>query len=284
MAIRLRLCAILSAILIASTSYATDESALHIYHDRIFLPISVNGHQEEALLDSAAEVTLVDVELARTLNLHLKDEDTVKGSGGESSVRFADNVTVRAAGLTLEHLNVAVLDLRDVSARLVGKPVAIVLGRELFDAARLEIDIERGIIRTLARTTDPDGTELKLTSTRGIESVPAQVEGTPVQADFDLGNGSEVLIGRKFAQLHGLTAASRIVERKSGGGLGGGVQRDVVLLSTLQLAGHTFSNVRAAIDDQSNAGDLNIGISVLRPFVIVTDFAEHRIWLRFRDR
>jgi hypothetical protein len=28
-----------------------------------------------------------------------------------------------------------------------------------------------------------------------------------------------------------------------------------------------------------NAGDLNLGVKILRHFVIVTDFAQHRIWL-----
>ena len=40
----------------------------------------------------------------------------------------------------------------------------------------------------------------------------------------------------------------------------------------LAIAGQTFRNVPAAIDDQPNAGDLNIGTSILRHFVITADF------------
>jgi len=31
-----------------------------------------------------------------------------------------------------------------------------------------------------------------------------------------------------------------------------------------------------------NAGDLNLGVKVLRHFIVVTDFAQHRIWLQPR--
>jgi predicted aspartyl protease len=285
MAVQQRSIATLGAIIIfALSAQESDGTELRVSSNRLFLSVTINGQVEQALLDSAAEMTLVDDDLARTLNLPLKETASLKGSGGESSVRFADRVTIRAAGTTLNNLTVGVLDLKDVSSRLVGTPVSIILGREFFDAARLRIDIEGGTLQTLKRTSIPVGTEYKLTSSQGIESIPAQVNGIPVQADFDLGNGSEVLIGRKFAELHGLAAVDRVVEHKVGGGLGGSVQRDIIILSKLELAGHIFRDVRAAIDDQSSAGDLNIGTSVLRSFIVVTDFAEHRVWLVSRER
>jgi hypothetical protein len=285
MVIPLRSIAFLGAlVMFAVSAHAGDQSELLEINSRLFLSVTINGHAERALLDSAAEMTLIDDDVARSLGLSLQDQDTLKGSGGQSSVRFAHNVSIRAAGTTLKKLTVGVFDLSDISTRLAGTPVPIILGRELFDAARLKIDIEGRTLQTLKRTSTPAGTELKLTSARGIESVPAQVEHIPVQADFDLGNGSEVLIGRGFAEAHGLATPDRIVERKAGGGLGGSVQRDIIVLSELQLAGHMYRNVRAAIDDQPSAGEVNIGTSILRPFIIVTDFAQHRIWLQPRSQ
>jgi hypothetical protein len=56
--------------------------------------------------------------------------------------------------------------------------------------------------------------------------------------------------------------------------------RDLVVLPTLKLAGMTFRDVRAAIDDQPNTNDLNIGTSILKHFLITTDFKERTVWLQ----
>ena len=85
-------------------------------------------------------------------------------------------------------------------------------------------------------------------------------DGQPAQAEFDLGNGSRVLISRELAsKLH-----LKGVGREVGGGIGGAVKRDLVTLNTLRLAGCSFHQVTAAIDDQPNAAPLNIGTSILK--------------------
>ena len=68
--------------------------------------------------------------------------------------------------------------------------------------------------------------------------------------------------------------------RKTGGGIGGGIVRDLVRIKSLDVGGVHLRNVRAAIDDQSNAGELNVGTSVLKHFLITVDFAHHSVWLK----
>jgi hypothetical protein len=195
-------------------------------------------------------------------------------------VQFAKGVNLEAAGVKLTDMTVALLDMTDLSKRLVGSELRIVLGRELFDAARLQINIAGGTIRQVDSAVEPDGTRLPLTSHRGIESLPCKVEGTETEADIDLGNGSDVLIGKAFAEKHGLLKPERIIERKAGGGIGGAVVRDIVMLSSLEVAGEKFENVRAAIDPQDSAGEVNIGTSILQRFVLVIDFSGHAVWLK----
>jgi hypothetical protein len=100
-----------------------------------------------------------------------------------------------------------------------------------------------------------------------------------VPAEFDLGNGSEVLVGKAYAERIGLLAPGRIVGRGEGGGIGGKRNRDIVVLKTLEVGGRTFENVRAAIDDTATAADVNIGTSILRRFLITTDYPQHALWL-----
>ena len=271
--------ALMAIALTTATSAVAD--ALKVHANRLFLPVMINGVEAEALLDSAAEMTFVDPRLAAQVELKPEGGATAKGSGGHTQVQFATGVNIEAAGVKLTNMKVALLDMTDLS-KLVETELRIILGREFFDAARVEIDITGGTIRTVDRTVEPAGTKLPLTSARGIESVPCTVEGIATHADIDLGNGSDVLIGAVFAEKHGLLKPERIVERKQGGGIGGSLTRDIIVLSSLELAGVKFENVRAAVDRGDSAGELNVDTKILRRFVLVIDYSGRAVWFRAR--
>ena len=256
---------------------------LKVHSNRIFIPVTVNGVPAEALLDSAAEMTFMDPKLAAELKLKPEGSETARGSGGAAQVQFAKNVDIEAAGVKLDDLTVALLDMTELSKRVVDSDLKIILGREFFDAARVRIDIDGGTIRKLDPSVEPEGTRLPLASHLGIESFPCKVEGVDTEADIDIGNGNEVLIGKAFAQKHGLLEPERIVERKVGGGIGGMVTREIIVLSSLEIAGVKFQNVRAAIDPQPTAGDVNVGTSILRRFVMVIDYPGHAVWFKAAD-
>lgn len=275
-----RMAILIAAILLPLT--AARAEPVEMVNNRPFISITVNGQRVSALLDSAAEMTLIDDDAAIRLGLIPTGAATAHGSGAAAmEARFADHVSVEAAGVSIE-LRAGILDLGEVSARLLGRPVEMLLGRDLFDNARLRLDIQGGTL-TLAEG-EPRGVRLPLGEHRGIPTIPAAVEGhAPVQTVLDTGNGSEVLIGRAYAERIGLTAPGRIVERSEGGGLGGARGRDIVILRTFTIAGRTFTNVRAAIDPGATASDLNIGTSILRHFILTTDFAGRQVWLEPRE-
>ena len=255
---------------------------VELVNNRPYIAATVNGQRVTALLDSAAEMTLVDDDAALRLGLTPTGAATAHGSGAAAmEARFADHVSVEAVGISLE-LRAGILDLGEVSGRLLGRPVDMLLGRDLFDNARLRLDLAGGTL-VLAEDGTPRGVRLPLGEHRGIPTIPAAVEGhAPVQTVLDTGNGSEILVGRAYAQRIGLLAPGRIVARSEGGGLGGARSRDIVILRTFTIAGRTFRNVRAAIDPGATASDLNIGTSILRHFILTTDFAGHQVWLEPR--
>ena len=256
-------------------------SVLTVRGDRLFLPARINGVAVEAALDSGAEATIVDDDVARRAGMPDGRAVTARGSGGSADARLVPHGRVEALGLTLPDVTIAVIDLDDVGDRLFGGRLEAIVGRDLFDAARIAIDIDRATIATASRAQSPHGVRLPLVARRGIETVPVSIEGRRrVRADFDLGNGSDVLIGRAYADRIGLT--KRVFARESGGGIGGSVRRRIVMLRSLRIAGTTFRNVRAAIDDQPHAADANIGVRLLRRFRIVTDFPRRSVWLQPR--
>ncbi len=98
-------------------------------------------------------------------------------------------------------------------------------------------------------------------------------------ADFDLGNGNVVLVSESFAKEHGLLSDDRIVGTRPIGGIGGPVDRTIVLLESLTIAGKEFKDVEAAIDTSDDASDANIGVRLLKHFDMVIDFETNEVWL-----
>jgi predicted aspartyl protease len=271
----MRIFALGAALLAASPAGA---EPLEMFNNRPFVAVIVNGQPTTGLLDTAAEMTLLDDDFAARLGLVASGSATAHGSGAQAmEARFAEHVLLRAAGTSTDQ-QVAILDLDEVGQRLVGRRIDLLIGRDFFDRARLRIDPRAGTVEAFSGR--PRGVRLTLGEHRGVPTVPAAIEGhPPVQAVIDTGNGTEVLIGRAYAERVGLTAPDRIVGRNAGGGLGGERQRDLVTLRSLSVAGRTFRDVPAAIDVGATASDLNIGMSILSHFRITTDFARHAIWL-----
>lgn len=248
---------------------------------RLMIAGKINGHPVRAVLDSAAETTIVDKAWAQKWDLGQGDAVVGHGSGQASfEAQLVNGVTLEELGLRLKDQAVAIADLSDVGRRLLHRRVDAILGREVFDAARLLIDIEAARISVVGRDHEPRGTRLDLVSEHGVETVPVRIEsGETVRATFDLGNGSQVLIGAALAKRMNLLADGRKVSIQRSGGLGGEAERQVFHVRTLDIAGHRFMNVEAAIDPNASSSDVNVGVSILRHFQIETDFARHAVWL-----
>jgi hypothetical protein len=260
-------------LLLLASAVAVSAEPLVFHNGRLFVHARINGVATEALLDSAAEVSLIDPKLAVAAHLAKGQEITVRGSGGEAKARIVEGVTIELLGQKVPTEAVVVADLSEISQRLVKRPTQAIVGREAFDALRLAIDIKGGTI-SLAKTT-PEGVKLPLTAHAGVEAITVSVGATPAQAEFDLGNGSELLVSRAFAQK----ARLKITGKEPGGGIGGEVARETTTLPSLTVAGVQYRDVPAAIDEQPTAGELNIGTSILKDFFITTDFKQRAVWL-----
>ena len=270
------------ALLVPAAARAGPVTRLRIAGDRVHLPASIDGRMVEALLDSAAETSVVDRALAARLGLRGGAPVIARGTGAATTdATLVAGVELFVAGLRLRPAAVGVIDLGDISRRLGGRPIELIIGRDLFDAARLAIDLDAATLATVASRATPRGVRLPLTTRRGIEGVPLTIEGVAAQADFDSGNGGTVLIGADFAARHGLLDG-RPTSTIAGGGIGGEVRQTTFTLRTLDLAGHRFTDVPVAIDASPTAADANIGIRLLRRFAIVTDFRARVVWLDYR--
>ena len=75
----------------------------------------------------------------------------------------------------------------------------MLLGRDLFDANVVRLDLRRGTV-DIGRRARRAASGCRSASIAASPTVPAAVEGhDAVQTVFDTGNGTEVLVGRAYA-------------------------------------------------------------------------------------
>lgn len=261
------------AVLLAQAMPASAEP-LVIDNGRLFIKARINGVETEALLDSGAEASLVDSKLAAAAGLSGGQKVTLKGSGGEQQITLVEGVRIEALGKAIFGASVAVLDLGELSKRLIKRPTSAIVGRELFDAARIRIDLAGADVRAIDADEKPAGALLALGEDKGIETIPIMLGDVPVRAVLDYGNGNRILVSRELSTSLGL----KPIGKARGGGIGGEVERDVVILPQLLLAGQAFRELEAEVDETSSRAGLNIGTSILRHFVVTLDFAGRQAW------
>ncbi len=271
----------LIAVAAASLSLPLHAETLAVRGDRLFVTVDVAGESVEALLDSGAEMTVFDRVTAERLDIGSGTKVEARGTGATTtSAELIENVNVRTLGQDIDLPVVAVMDLSDVGTRLIGGPLPMVLGRDVFDAGLLAVDIEGGRIEFVSDDGVPTGERLILTPAHGIETIPVAFgPDMIVAADFDLGNGSDLLISSELASSLGLSP----VGVEPGGGIGGAVGRPVVYVPELTIAGKHFHDVRAQISESMQTA-ANVGVKLLRNFRILTDFPNRQVWLAPREQ
>ncbi|WP_439634163.1 pepsin/retropepsin-like aspartic protease family protein [Glycocaulis sp.] len=257
---------------------------LRVVDGRVWTDITINGVATEALFDSGSEITVVDLGFAAQAIQGDAETVEARGTGAATvSAGLVQGVSIGAAGLELADSVIAVMDLSDISERLVGRPVPAILGREAFDASRLAIDFDAGQVCRMDRAAEPDGARRALVSRAGIMAFEIAIEGQTVLADFDTGNRGALLLDTTAAEAAGLLDG-RAETLRSGGGIGGAVDRRILEARSVEVAGAVFDTVEAEIDPrESEAGSANIGLGLLTRFHLVVDFAESAIWLAPRQ-
>ena len=126
----------------ASASWA-DNSAIVPFElfrgNRVVAAGTINGQPVDFVLDTGAGITTVDRDYARSIGLSKGQVVSAQGVGGTVEAELVPDVSLTIGGLKLDKATVMVIDLANVS-KGIGRPVPVVLGRELFDNAIVTLD------------------------------------------------------------------------------------------------------------------------------------------------
>ncbi|MHB8079083.1 MAG: pepsin/retropepsin-like aspartic protease family protein [Candidatus Krumholzibacteriia bacterium] len=271
---------------VAVTDWQPIELLLERY---IVLRGAVNGTPCEILLDSGAGMTVLDKAFAETIGLRAEGAIAAQGTGGRTEAGLVGGVTLTLGRLEIGPLSAAVIDLSPVASRL-GRPLPVILGKELFHALGVDLDYPNSRIRFHDPATLDNGAAGRrlalLPAEDGHKNVMMTIEGgEPVVVGLDTGQGGELTVFRHYADAHGLLDGRPLSERLAGG-VGGATTTKVGTLRAVTLAGYELrdvpvsfhtTDVNGAFDTKLQAG--NLGAGILRRFRVLFDYPHDCLWL-----
>ena len=252
---------------------------------RIFFTGAVNGQATSMMLDSGAGMTVLDDDFAAALKLPEGEKVSVEGAAGNVPGRQLRGLTLTVGALTMTDLSVMVIDL-DPVARAIGRPIPVVLGRDAMKAGLMTIDFPARRIGFASRDgfkPAAGSTRIALGDDTHLRSVPVSVGSrAPIQATLDIGNPGSLMLATSYWKGKPEFASLRYAETQTGG-VGGLKSARKVVLPEVTFAGQRLTNVPAILNTDPDALPTqggNIGIEMLKPFVVTIDDTGGAMYLK----
>jgi predicted aspartyl protease len=252
---------------------------------RLVIPVTVNGHRTEAMLDTGASLTTLDRAYARSIGLPEGFRIDGKGTGGTVQAELVSGVNLVVGATQLKNMSIGVMDLSAITHGL-GRSMTVVLGRDFFNSAVISIDWAESALQIHAPAAfAASGNSVALTLTRKgpFNTIPVSVAGgTPIEALFDLGSDGALDLPRSYWGTRPELANLRWAEMRRGG-VGGLTPARGVTMPEVSLAGRKFKSVPTLLSDAGNDDDptqmANVGIQFLKQFKVDLDLGRDRVFL-----
>ena len=181
---RFLLCTLLALLLpISAESQVQREIHFQYRGGLIWLKVDVSGKSEPLnfLLDSGAGISAIDLQTARSLEIHLGNRQIVQGVNGQGSAYRVNDLQAECGGIALPK-SVLAIDLRALSGRC-DRPVDGILGVDFFRSRIVQIDFTEGRVRILEKC-DSNLANCEILPIRVCNDafcVPVRVAGNPAQ-------------------------------------------------------------------------------------------------------
>jgi predicted aspartyl protease len=249
----------------------------------LLVDAAVNDVATIAIIDSGAGRTIVDREFAKRLQLKSGTAFEAAGVTSNAYGELASGLSVRLGHLVLRDLTVAILDL-SILSKVDGKPVDVVIGREVFDRSLVDLNFHKQMIALFDFASVPkaEGAAVLdlVPDNLGRRYVSISICGADdVEACYDLGNDVPLVISPDYADSHDLFAGLRVSSVASAGVSGISLGR-VAVLPSVRIGVVTFSNVPVQVPDKWNqSGSVLAGLPIWSRFGNLVDYSRNRLSL-----
>ena len=276
----------------ASPSQPIASVSFELFHNRVYLPVEVNGHRIAMVLDTGAAVNGLSETSAKSLALDAKGKAQLKGNG-ESNLKigFAKDVTFRIGGAELVEKSVAIIPFEDLESR-EGRAIAGVLGVDLFRRYVVVIDYAGKTLQLY----EPENfvyrgageiVPLRLNKAalfHASVTVPGH-DPVAVELAVDSGTYSALRMYRPFVQKHPELEIQNHVFDSFDFGIGGEFPEKLGRVGALEIGKLklaepvvSFSEAKGGATT-SGAFDGTIGGAVLRRFKVILDYPHRQMVL-----
>jgi Aspartyl protease len=181
---RFLLCTVVTLLLpLSAKSEAQREIHFQYHGGLLWLKVDVTGKSEPLnfLLDSGASSSVIDLQTARSLGVHLGNRQVVYGVNGQGFAYRVNDLQAVCGGIPLPKSALAI-DLRALSGSCQ-QPVDGILGVDFFRSRIVQIDFTQGKVRILEKC-DPNLANCEILPIRMCNDafcVPVRVAGNPAQ-------------------------------------------------------------------------------------------------------
>lgn len=256
-----------------------------------------SGESAWLLLDSGAQLGVLDARVARRLDGQLAGASRLTGYGeGELRGQLLPNLPIRLEGALPFESSVPVVDLSPLDGH-AGRRFDGLMGAPLFERFAVEIDYQgrRVVLHAAPSFRPPPGAvRLPLAIEGGDAFVDGEVEladGSSLAGRFavDTGMRAALSLGSPFVAAHDLIGRTPDTVAEPVVGIGGRSVDRLARLASLRLGPLAFdaptaqlATARAGMAaDSGRAG--SIGGELLRRFTVVFDYRAGALYLRPND-
>jgi len=271
------------AALLASLPADAAPRPFQLRDGQVALPVTLNGREIPALLDTGATRSLIDAAVAKDMGIRTQRRGggTFGASGKIIQYGYTSPVTLDVgAGGKRRYLGTY-----EDTAPFAPDGVHILIGMDVLDNMALTldfnamtIDIERAV-----GFKPPAGEPFKLTRAGWFRPTLSVMLGE-TKAELLLDTAASGALHLKTdvvarsPELSALpTTRRRIV------GIDGEVERDAIVIPSVSFGGRTFADVRASVADMPLIGRSEmhgiIGVDLMERFQLVFDFAKDLVWM-----
>jgi Aspartyl protease len=251
---------------------------------RIACRVFVAGKAYAFLIDSGSGNVLLDSRVAKDAGLGEVGALEVRGAARSGGMHVAQLPRLTIGTASLDDLIVSTIDLGPTSDRAA---IDGILGYPFFASSLVELDFPHHQMRFgPPGSFAPIGDRIDLDTDREIPEAVFRINRA-IDARFivDTGNTGGLLLYTPFVDAHPALAPAAGAAANSYVGIGGSDRTYSTRLEALRLGSTTIPGLDAdvvvakngAFADRVDAG--NVGLGILRRFIVTFDFADHAMYL-----